>query len=328
MGSSLETQGIWTLSQLFYQRAVDQDQTPLLAFPRSKNGATDFEPLSGRTLYRFINGAAKCLADRGFPPLLNPDERVVVGVCSPTDLDYLVTIFALIQLGYIPMQISPRLAPRAMVDLLQMVQSAGQRHLLLCGSSLTPEKLHPLRQKVELYPVITRDQYDQGMADDDNDQKIHVPMSNANNVNSYHRQCIILHSSGSTGLPKPIDYSHRKLLAAASYAQDATAFITMPFSHALGMMSYMQAFVKRRTAFAISGHVPQTHASITAALKETKPDIVWTVPYVLQLMAGRPEGIEALRNCRLVSSGGSRLPDELGNLLTRHGVHVGLQFGS
>ncbi|KAG6035344.1 putative NRPS-like protein biosynthetic cluster [Claviceps citrina] len=331
MASPIGTQGISTLSQLFRQRALDQDQTPLLAFPRSRNGVADFERLSGAALYRLINGAARSLVDKGFPAV-DPNEEVVVGVCSPTDLDYLVTIFALIQLGYIPMQISPRLAPGAMAELLQLVQKPGHRRVLLHGSSLAPEKLHQhhqhLRQAgLELHPLLTRPEYDR----DVDGVPLPLPVPDKTGHAGRHDgqgRCIILHSSGSTGLPRPIDYSHRKLLAAASYAQDATAFITLPFSHALGMMSYMQAFTKRRTAFAMSGHVPQTHETVTAALAEAKPDIVWTVPYVLKLLAERPDGIEALRRCRFVSSGGSRLPDELGDLLTEHGVHIGMQFGS
>ncbi|KAG6126433.1 putative NRPS-like protein biosynthetic cluster [Claviceps purpurea] len=322
MSSPVETQEIWTLSQLFRQRAIDEDQTPLVAFPRSRDGVTDFERLSGAALYRFINGGAKTLVERGFP-VLAPDERIVVGVCSPTDLDYLVTIFALIKLGYIPMQISPRLAPRAMADLLKLVQSPEQdkkNTVLLCGESLSREKLRSLGQDLELHSLLTREEYDQDV------EEVYVP--NMNDAGRYDRQCIILHSSGSTGLPTPIDYSHRKLLAAAAYAQDATAFITLPFSHALGMMSYMQAFAKRRTMFAMSGHVPQTQITVTAALMEAKPDIVWTVPYVLKLLAEQPAGVEALRRCRFVSSGGSRLPDDVGDFLTERGVHLGMQFGS
>lgn len=77
MASPLEDQGIRTLSQLFHKRALDQDQTPLLAFPRSKNGFTDFERFSGWTLYRFINEAAKCLADKGLPLQVVRPARLV-----------------------------------------------------------------------------------------------------------------------------------------------------------------------------------------------------------------------------------------------------------
>jgi acyl-coenzyme A synthetase/AMP-(fatty) acid ligase len=91
----------------------------------------------------------------------------------------------------------------------------------------------------------------------------------------------MLHSSGSTGLPKPIDFDNQRLMMVGAYAQDATAFITAPFSHTFGLLSYMQAIHKRKAIYAMSGHVPQTQDTVTAAIKAANPEIVLTVPYAL-----------------------------------------------
>lgn len=53
-----------------------------------------------------------------------------------------------------------------------------------------------------------------------------------------------------------------------------------------------------------------------------------TVPSILKLLAEKPDGIDAIKNCRLVTSGGSKLPDELGDMLIEAGVHIGITFGS
>jgi acyl-coenzyme A synthetase/AMP-(fatty) acid ligase len=246
---------------------------------------------------------------------------VIVGICAPTDLDYLVTVFALIRLGYTAFQLSPRLPPSAVMELLELVQH--DRQVLLYAPDHTSLKLHALSD-LELHPIVRRNEYDNSQ----HDETPEFQLKRVDHAKEHHRRCLILHSSGSTGLPKPIDYNHQKLLAAGVYAQDATAFITMPFSHALCMMSYMQAIHKRKTIYSMSGYVPQTHDTITAAIKGANPEIVWTVPYVLKLLAEKPDGINAIRNCRFVSSGGSKLPDELGNMLTDAGVHIGMQFGS
>lgn len=197
------------------------------------------------------------------------------------------------------------------------------RHVLLYAADHASFKLDAL-DDLELHPIVTRTEYDNlqhGMTPD-------FQREGVDYAKEHHRRCLILHSSGSTGLPKPIDYNNQKLMAAGVYAQDATAFITMPFSHALCMMSYMQAIHKRRTIYAMSGYVPQTHDTVTAAIQAAKPEIIWTVPYVLKLLAEKPGGIEVIKNCRFVSSGGSRLPDELGDMFTDAGVHIGMQFGS
>jgi hypothetical protein len=54
---------------------------------------------------------------------------------------------------------------------------------------------------------------------------------------------------------------------------------------------------------------------------------VWTVPYVLKLLAETERGIQVLKKCKVVSSNGSRCPDELGDLLTARGVFLGCLFG-
>lgn len=224
-------------------------------------------------------------------------------------------------MGYTVFQLSPRLAPSAIKELLVKIQNG--RHVLLYAPAHTSFKLDALSD-LELFPLAQRDEYD-------NSRHSETPeflLDGVDYEKEHCRRCLILHSSGSTGLPKPIDYNHQKLLAAGVYAQDATAFISMPFSHALGMMSYMQAIHKRRTIYAMSGYVPQTHDTVTAAVKAANPDIMWTVPYVLKLLAEKPDGIDAIKNCRFVSSGGSKLPDELGDMLTEAGVHIGMQFGS
>ncbi|KAE8548968.1 hypothetical protein EYB25_009351 [Talaromyces marneffei] len=313
-----ETSKLWTLDQLLRQRAIDEDQTPLIAFPRTRQGYTDYEPVTGATLNRFVDGTAKCLIEKGFQPVR---EEVVIGICSPTDLDYIVNIFGLIRLGYTVFQLSPRLPPSAVKELLAKIQNG--RRALLYTPAHTSFKLDALSD-LELFPLVQRDEYD-------NSRHSETPeflLEGVDYEKEHSRRCLILHSSGSTGLPKPIDYNHQKLLAAGVYAQDATAFISMPFSHALGMMSYMQAIHKRGTIYAMSGYVPQTHDTVTAAVKAANPEIMWTVPYILKLLAEKPDGIDAIKNCRFVSSGGSKLPDELGDMLTEAGVHIGMQFGS
>ncbi|KAK6076359.1 hypothetical protein SCUP515_05522 [Seiridium cupressi] len=299
-------------------RATDADQTPLLAFPKSKHGVVDYEPISGAVLNHFVDGAARCLMARGFHPIA---KETVIGICAPTDLDYLVVIFGCMRLGYVPFLLSPRLAPSAVKALLA---SQGSDTLLFAPGDRLFRVGDKDLESFNLQPIPTRDAYDNF-----EQKEILVDQYNIPDVlNKTSRRCMMLHSSGSTGLPKTIDVDDQKLMAVAAYAQDTTAFITAPFSHSFGLLSYMQAFHKRRTIYAMSGHVPQTHDTLTAAIKAAKPDIVWTVPYALKLLTEGPDGVDALKQCRFVSSAGSKLPDEIGDMLTEAGVHIGMQFGS
>jgi acyl-CoA synthetase (AMP-forming)/AMP-acid ligase II len=138
----------------------------------------------------------------------------------------------------------------------------------------------------------------------------------------------MLHSSGSTGLPKPVSYTNARLLITVLTAQNMIAFQSLPFSHAHGLVTYSQAIWGRKTIYLFNARVPQTNDTLTRAIVAVQPEVVWTVPYVLKLLAEKKEGIEMLKKCFIVSSSGSRCPDDLGDLLTDAGVFVGLLFGS
>jgi hypothetical protein len=70
MGEAGTTEEFLTFDQLLRQRAVDSDQTPLIAYPKTRFGVSDYELITAVTLNRFIDGAAKALLESGFPPVV------------------------------------------------------------------------------------------------------------------------------------------------------------------------------------------------------------------------------------------------------------------
>jgi hypothetical protein len=62
---------IYTFDEVIRERAIDEDQSPLLAYPKSKHGITDYELFDGRQLDRLVDGAAKALIDAGIRPLVS-----------------------------------------------------------------------------------------------------------------------------------------------------------------------------------------------------------------------------------------------------------------
>lgn len=59
-----------TFDQLIRQRAVDEDQTPLFAYPKSRRGVTDFEYVTGKDLDRLVDTAASTFGRAGFVPVV------------------------------------------------------------------------------------------------------------------------------------------------------------------------------------------------------------------------------------------------------------------
>jgi acyl-coenzyme A synthetase/AMP-(fatty) acid ligase len=243
-----------------------------------------------------------------------------VGIYGTSDLDYAITTFGLGRLGYTIFLISPRLAVSACASLLGGAKASTLMHApqFLDFATKTRQKF-PL----QLLPILRRSDYD-----NPNDNTPPFERSGVDNGKETTRKLIMMHSSGSTGQPRSIDYTHKRLMTTMLTALDLIAFQSVPLFHAHGFITFIQAIYKRKTIYLFNGNVPQTHDTMTAAIKAANPEIVWTVPYVLKLLAEKRDGIEALKACKVVSCSGSRCPDELGNLMVSEGIHFGTNFGA
>ncbi|KAI9743887.1 MAG: hypothetical protein M1818_002621 [Claussenomyces sp. TS43310] len=308
---------LYTFDDIVRQRAIDDDQSPLIAYPKTRSGVSDYEFFTGKDLNRLVDGAAKSLIAAGIEPVY---ESTIVGIYGVSDLDYAITIFGLGRLGYTIFLLSPRLPVNACVGLLQ---GAGATALLYAPQFLDLAIKTSKALSVRYLPVLTRAEYDRP-----DDLTPEFGRDGVDGSKETLKKLIMMHSSGSTGLPRPIDYTHKRLMVTLLNAQNMVAFQSVPLFHAHGFVSFIQAIYKRRTIYLFNGHVPQTHDTLTAAIKAAKPELVWSVPYVLKLLAERQDGIDVLKSCKLVSCSGSRCPDDLGNLLVSQGIHLGVTFGA
>jgi len=328
----------YTFDHLIRQRAKDEDQTPLFAFPKSALGFTDYELITGKKLNQLVDGAAKGLIHSGFTPVVciqisllflvvskidksSQTDETVVGVFSVSDLDYLVNIYALGRLGYTSFLISPRLPPSIVANLLTSTGSQIFFHAPE-HSQLAEDTKSLTAHALQTFSILPRSIYD------NLDDTSPLFSRNIDPITEQNRRYIMLHSSGSTGLPKPIHYTNSRLLITCLTSPSLIAFQSLPFSHAHGLVTYSQAIWSRKTLYLFNNHVPQTNNTLCSAIEAAAPEIVWTVPYVLKLLAESERGIQALKMCKVVSSSGSRCPDELGDLLTTRGVFLGCLFGS
>lgn len=59
-----------TFDELIRRRALDDDQTPLIAYPKTHLGIDDYELFNGKTLNRLVDGASKFLISIGLLPVV------------------------------------------------------------------------------------------------------------------------------------------------------------------------------------------------------------------------------------------------------------------
>ena len=150
------------------------------------------------------------------------------------------------------------------------------------------------------------------------------------------------HTSGtSTGLPKPIPQTHRAaigVLPTLNSGHETATFSTTPLYHG-GIADCFRAWTSESMIWLFPGaDVPITPSNILKSLvcshrsEEThrtpKVGYFSSVPYVLQTLAAEDEGLNSLKDMKLVGVGGAALPQDVGDHLVQMGVNLVSRFGS
>ncbi|KAK7690571.1 hypothetical protein QCA50_005669 [Cerrena zonata] len=143
------------------------------------------------------------------------------------------------------------------------------------------------------------------------------------------RPAVILHSSGSTGFPKPVFITHYGLIANIAINQDLPGFSTLPVYHGYGHFAIFRCMYPGRPITLFPPHLPLTSANICAVLAASPPvRQCFAVPYVIKLLGETPEGVNALASFDVVGYAGAPLPDDLGNRLVAAGVNLLSIYGT
>ena len=154
----------------------------------------------------------------------------------------------------------------------------------------------------------------------------------------------VQHTSGTSGMPKPILQSHRDSVGALPHLESgrkAATFTTTPLHHG-GMVDMFRSWTSDALIWLFSGkdlpitaanvvkslHTAQTTAENRSATSFPRVRYFASVPYVLQMLAADPEGLSLLRTMDIVGVGGAPLSTAMGNGLVENGVHLISRFGS
>ncbi|KAF2846669.1 acetyl-CoA synthetase-like protein [Plenodomus tracheiphilus IPT5] len=307
---------IFTIDELIKRRAAELGESTLIGYP--KNDVADYEEYSARTLDRYVDAAAELLQRKGLKPV---DPRLtqapVVGILAQSGLHVIITTLGLSRLGYAVLLLSTRLASPAISRLLDLAN---------CRVLLTTSGFHSVlsevqkERPVEIIDLLAHSEYCN--LDAPQFVRKHDP------ANERRKHSIIIHSSGSTGLPKPIFLTHMSCIAAFQANLDRRALITSPFFHSHCFYETFRSIYSGKPIFYCNYALPLTKHSVVAMLERAKPDLFHCVPYVLKLLAESNEGIAALAKVNFVIFAGSACPDDLGDKLVRQGVNLNANYGA
>lgn len=158
------------------------------------------------------------------------EKPATIALLGATDLSYIITFFALSRLGYTPQCLSPRLAPNACSKLVQDTGASG----IIPGNTiqilaLLAETQELLKDPINVIKMIGRPAFDKPESEEP-----HFQRRGINQEVEKHRTALILHSSGTTGLPKPIYVPHSGMLLKIPRQKGQREFNTFPFFHGYG----------------------------------------------------------------------------------------------
>lgn len=151
----------------------------------------------------------------------------------------------------------------------------------------------------------------------------------------------LFHTSGtSTGLPKPIPQSHHAAVGVLPSldGKESATFTTTPLYHG-GIADCLRSWTSSALIWLFPGaRVPITPKNIlfsiacaqavTRTQKIAPISYFASVPYILQMLAEEENGMDLLREMKIVSVGGAALPQSVGDRLVDQGVNLVSRFGS
>lgn len=324
--SSVEPK-FFTFDQLLRTQALRIPDEPFISC--SKFGAV-YEEFTFSQINTFAYRAAKQYSKFNAPRSKSSSPPRVVALLGISNLDYLVSMAAVTKLGWTILLLSTRISDAAYTHLFLeancsdvIIQPEFEKTIervkdnlpfqLKVSSMAGPDIYDPEELKDERIPV------EETAFDQDFD---HVLESD--------KTLWIIHSSGSTGLPKPVGLSHKATLNCAKIisVDSMTSLVTVPLHHSYGSMAVTGALNCGRKIVMFNPNVPITGPNMIEALKATNPEQLYAVPYALKLLAEALGGLEALVKCKRVVFGGSSLSDDIGDKLVCSGVNIISLYGS
>lgn len=309
-----------TIDELIRQRAEDGPNEAIVSYPSS---GIDYVDYTFRQLDVFASRAAQRYKAIIPQRVSSSQSETVVGLLGPSNFEYFISILALTKLGHTVLFLSTRISTAAYTSLLQ---ATGARDILIDESFR--EVVGQVKEglpTLQVHAITDKATFDFPVTDSDPDTRFdqHLRPKVESTKISW-----IIHSSGSTGLPKPIYQTHSAALNNYSSNLNLRGFITLPLYHAHGISSVFRAIHSKRQIYMYNATLPLTQQHLLNIMYRYDFQIFYGVPYALKILGETEEGIAALAKLKVVMFGGSACPDALGDRLVENGVNLISHYGT
>ncbi|MCO5549810.1 hypothetical protein L7F22_003284 [Adiantum nelumboides] len=326
---SLERPFISINEMLDYRfRENPDDELTTFAVPaegKEQQGEMEFETTTFSQFSQLVDFTTYLLS-KHFPPRKVGEPLRIVGLIARTDLDSFANLYALFRLGHGALILSPNNSVEGMIHLIRKM--ACQDIVYQHDSKDLVDRLKHTYYKEEKVNINTalwimiKDIKGQTAP-----QIIRTQLTYEEESEDF---CTILHSSGSTNLPKPLPMSH-KAWCRNMFGVDMGGVEVYPFSHFSGIQGFFFPFINLRKTFFMSSRLSYTSPNLVRLLEysiEGKATQVFCVPLTLKLLSEVPKGLNLLSKFEFVGFAGSACPKPLGDQLVEAGVNLATFYGA
>ena len=315
-----------SLNDVLATRALTHPDRALISYPKEGTDlvdytGTDLDQLTRRIAVRAtqaLSALGICHGDR------SGQKKLLMAIVGISSFEYYMTFLSLQRLGITTVFISPRLADPGYIHLLKETRCDIA---IASGPSLTTlerlQKNGSLPESFTVLPMIDAHFLSRECDTIDNSDFRPLCFDPAPGF--------IIHSGGTTGLPKPVPLDASSWLAQASdivrRIPRVDTLSTLPLFHSFGLATLLRGLVSGTRLSLLNASRPVTAANVIKCLNTTRSEALVTVPYILKFMVEADGGLERLGALRQVINAGSAIPDDLGDKIVTAGGNIFHLYG-
>lgn len=304
------------------------------AIPRSSDPKDGWKTVTFKQYANAINHVARQIIANCGPP--KAGTFPTIAYIGPNDARYVIMILAAVKAGYQALFISPRNSIEGQLSLFDKTEC---RVLAFAKSSRVVVESWLRECEMHAFEVGELDSWFP-------EREVEpFPYSKTFEEAEWDPLCV-LHTSGSTGIPKPIvarhgmmaisdqyvvrpDWEGRKFFMKGLGDGSNRILIPMPLFHAAGLYSFLTFVLFYETPVALGlANRPLSAESVAECLENADVHSAMLPPAILEDMSQSDAYTEALAKLDAVFFGGGNLPSEAGDRLVEKGVYLGNAIAS
>ncbi|GJF00095.1 acetyl-CoA synthetase-like protein [Phanerochaete sordida] len=269
------------------------------------------------------------------------DGQVVALLVHTDTVLYIAMIVGIMRAGFVPYPMSPRNTPQGVCHMLETVGCTRiVAHTTTAGLVREVQdemKTKGIEVRVEELPRLTT--VFPKLGGDANAAAV-APYPKSSAATDMRANTLYIHSSGSTGFPKSVPFTRRRLLQWVQHNVFGKAWdvryggMCLPAFHAIGIMQ--QLVHPLATGGMVVVYTPQDPAPPVVAqpqnlyevAKLCKCNAVLALPSFIEAWSHSPEIVDYLKTLDVLIFGGGPLTLATGNRLTQQGVRLQSGYGS